>query len=377
MADRFRPEPAFDHGGGARDGILLVNLGTPAAPTAGAVRRYLAEFLSDPRVVEIPRALWLPILYGAILSVRPARSARKYAEIWSPEGSPLAVHTARQAALLGAALGAQAPEVVHAMRYGEPSVGAGLDRLRAAGCDRILVVPLYPQYAASTTASTYDAVGAWLARTRNVPELRLVKHFHDHPAYIASLAAGVRRHWDAHGRGAKLVMSFHGLPRFALERGDPYHCECQATGRLLAEALGLTVDQHVITFQSRFGRAEWLQPYTEPTLIELARQGVDPFRRLVQAGNELDFAPAVRQEGRLGADSDLLQRLEAVGELVLLVMRHHQRRDGVRGHRRHAARPAQRRHRSRAAFSAASTDSEPIRLSVARWSKPGAPTSCA
>ena len=274
MADRFRPEPAFDHAASARDGILLVNLGTPAAPTTAAVRRYLAEFLSDPRVVEIPRALWLPILYGVILSVRPARSARKYAEIWSPEGSPLAVHTARQAQLLGAALGAQAPEVVHAMRYGEPSVGAGLDRLRAAGCDRILVVPLYPQYAASTTASTYDAVGAWVARARNVPELRLVKHFHDHPAYVASLAAGVRRHWDAHGRGAKLVMSFHGLPRFALERGDPYHCECQATGRLLAQALGLAADQYVVTFQSRFGRAEWLQPYTEPTLIELARQGV-------------------------------------------------------------------------------------------------------
>ena len=275
MTDRFRPEPAFDHARPARDGILLVNLGTPAAPTASAVRRYLAEFLSDPRVVEIPRALWLPILYGVILAIRPARSARKYAQIWSEEGSPLAVHTARQAALLRAALGAQAPEVVHAMRYGEPAVGAGLDRLRAAGCDRILVVPLYPQYAASTTASTCDAVGAWRARARNVPELRVVKHFHDHPAYIAALAADVKRHWNAHGRGDRLLMSFHGLPRFALERGDPYHCECQATGRLLAEALGLAADRYLVTFQSRFGRTEWLQPYTEPTLIELARQGVN------------------------------------------------------------------------------------------------------
>ena len=274
MAERFRPEPAFDHAAEARDGILLVNLGTPAAPTAAAVRRYLAEFLSDPRVVEIPRAIWLPILYGVILAVRPARSARKYAEIWTPEGSPLAVHTARQAALLGASLGAQAPLIEHAMRYGKPSVAGALDRLRGAGCDRILVVPLYPQYAASTTASTVDAVSAWLARSRNVPELRFVKHFHDHPAYVAALAAGVRRHWDAHGRGERLVMSFHGLPRFALERGDPYHCECQASGRLLAEALGLTADQYVVTFQSRFGRAEWLQPYTEPTLIELARRGV-------------------------------------------------------------------------------------------------------
>ena len=275
MADRFRPEPAFDHASPARDGILLVNLGTPAAPTTGAVRRYLAEFLSDPRVVEIPRALWLPILYGVILTLRPARSARKYAEIWAADGSPLAVHTARQAALLAHSLGAQAPAVEHAMRYGEPSIGATLERLRAAGCDRILVLPLYPQYAASTSASTLDAVCAWLARSRNVPELRFVKHFHDHPKYIAALAAGVRRHWDAHGRGAKLVMSFHGLPRFALERGDPYHCECQATGRLLAEALGLSADQYAVTFQSRFGRTEWLQPYTEPSLIALARQGLE------------------------------------------------------------------------------------------------------
>jgi len=274
VADRFRPEPAFNHDRPARDGILLANLGTPAAPTASAVRRYLAEFLSDPRVVEIPRAVWLPILYTVILTLRPARSARKYAEIWSPEGSPLAVHTARQAELLSESLGPQAPPVEHAMRYGEPSIAAALDRLRAAGCDRILVLPLYPQYAASTSASTFDAVCAWLARTRNVPELRLVKHFHDHPRYIAALAAGVRRHWEAHGRGAKLVMSFHGLPRFALERGDPYHCECQATGRLLAQALGLGADEYAVTFQSRFGRAEWLQPYTEPTLVALAREGL-------------------------------------------------------------------------------------------------------
>ena len=273
MADRFRPEPAFDHGSAPCDGILLVNLGTPAAPTASAVRRYLSEFLSDPRVVEIPRALWLPILYGVILLVRPARSARKYAEIWTAEGSPLAVHTARQAALLRPALESSAPLVEHAMRYGEPDIGGALDRLRAAGCDRILVVPLYPQYAASTTASTLDAVCGWLAKARNTPEVRFVKHFHDHPAYVAALAALLRRHWERHGRGDRLVMSFHGLPRFALERGDPYHCECHATARLLAEALGLGDKEYVVTFQSRFGRAEWLQPYTEPTLMALAREG--------------------------------------------------------------------------------------------------------
>jgi protoporphyrin/coproporphyrin ferrochelatase len=276
VVDRFRAEPQFDHRNHvARDGVLLVNLGTPAAPTSAAVRRYLAQFLSDPRVIEIPRALWLPILYGAILVVRPARSARKYREIWSDAGSPLAVHTARQAKLLSETLAARGPgwRVEHAMRYGAPSIGSALDRLRAAGCDRILVLPLYPQYAASTTASTMDAVGTWMRSARNVPELRFAKHFHDHPAYIAALAAGVKRYWQAHGRGAKLVMSFHGLPQFTLERGDPYHCECHKSARLLAKALELGDNDWLVAFQSRFGRAAWLQPYTEPTLVRLAREG--------------------------------------------------------------------------------------------------------
>lgn len=273
---RFLPEPEFDHARAARDALLLVNLGTPDAPTTAAVRRYLAEFLSDPRVVEIPRALWLPLLHGIILNVRPGQSARKYAEIWAPEGSPLAVHTARQASLLTERLrsrhGESAPVVDHAMRYGRPSIADALARLREAGCERILVLPLYPQYAASTTASVMDAVGAWLAKTRNIPEVRFVKHFHDHDAYVRALAALVRRHWDRNGRG-KLVMSFHGLPRYTLERGDPYHCECHKTARLLAEALGLAAEDWVLTFQSRFGRTEWLQPYTEPALIELAQAG--------------------------------------------------------------------------------------------------------
>lgn len=274
---RFLAEPAFTHGQAARDALLLVNLGTPEAPTTPAVRRYLAEFLSDPRVVEIPRALWLPLLHGVILNVRPGRSARKYAEIWTPEGSPLAVHTAQQASLLEermrSRIGASAPIVAYAMRYGRPAIADTLAQLREAGCERILVLPLYPQYAASTTASVMDAVGAWLAKTRNVPEIRLLKHFHDHDAYIQALAALVRRHWERNDRGAKLVMSFHGLPRSTLERGDPYHCECHKTARLLAEALGLATGEWVLTFQSRFGRTEWLQPYTEPTLIELARTG--------------------------------------------------------------------------------------------------------
>lgn len=276
---RFRPEPAFDHAAAARDAVLLVNLGTPEAPTPAAVRRYLAEFLSDARVVEIPRLLWWPILHGVVLNVRPRVSARKYAEIWAADGSPLAVHTARQAGLLADRLARGAPpgtlEVAYAMRYGQPSIAAALDRLRAAGCDRVLVLPLYPQYAASTTASTMDAVSAWFARTRNIPELRIVKHFHDHPGYIEAIAAIVRRHWQSHGRGRMLLMSFHGLPRYTLERGDPYHCECHKTARLLAESLGLEREEWKITFQSRFGRTEWLTPYTEPTLIELARAGVE------------------------------------------------------------------------------------------------------
>lgn len=274
---RFRPEPAFDHARPARDAVLLVNLGTPEAPTTAAVRRYLAEFLADPRVVEIPRPLWLAILYGVILNFRPAQSARKYAEIWTPDGSPLAVHTARQTMLLAerlrSRLGANAPLVEYAMRYGKPSVAETLQHLRAAGCERLLVLPLYPQYAASTTASVMDSISAWLAAARNVPEIRFLKHFHDHEAYIRALAALVRRHWQVHGRGSMLVMSFHGLPRYTLERGDPYHCECHKTARLLAEALGLGAKEWTLTFQSRFGRTAWLQPYTEPTLIELARGG--------------------------------------------------------------------------------------------------------
>jgi len=273
---RFAPEPRHKHGTIARTGVLLVNLGTPDEPTPAAVRGYLREFLGDPRVVEIPRAAWWPILNGIILRTRPKASARKYAAIWSPDGSPLRVHTARQAALLRGYLGQQIKSpftVEYAMRYGRPSIDAVLEKLKAEGCDRILVLPLYPQYAASTTGTALDRVAAFVARTRNVPELRTVKHFHDHPAYIAVLGASVREYWREHGRPDKLVMSFHGLPRYTLDRGDPYHCECQKTARLLAEDLELEPARWMLTFQSRFGRAEWLKPYTQPALEELARQG--------------------------------------------------------------------------------------------------------
>jgi protoporphyrin/coproporphyrin ferrochelatase len=214
------------------------------------VRAYLAEFLSDPRVVKLPRWLWLPILHGIVLRTRPERSAEKYKQIWMPEGSPLAVHTVRQAALLQEKLGVP---VRYAMRYGSPSIRTSLE-----GLAEPLVVPLYPQYAESTTASVADVLP---------PGIGMIEHFHDHPSYIAALAANVQQHWQAHGRSTPLVMSFHGLPKKGSER---YETECRTTARLLAENLGT---EHIVTFQSRFGYADWLQPYTEPTLVELARAG--------------------------------------------------------------------------------------------------------
>lgn len=273
---RYWPEPAWTHGTPARTGVLLVNLGSPAAPTAAAVRPYLRQFLSDPRVVEIPAPVWWPILNGIILNTRPRKSAAKYATIWMDEGSPLTVHTARQAKLLAGYLGHRGIgglQVEWAMRYGSPSVPDMLNRMKADGCNRILVVPMYPQYAASTTASVLDEVANCFAHWRNPPEIRYVRSFHDNPGYIAALAQSVRDHWMRNGEGDKLVMSFHGIPRRSLELGDPYHCECHVTARLLAKELGLTDDRWQLTFQSRFGKAEWLKPYTQPTLEAMARQG--------------------------------------------------------------------------------------------------------
>ena len=256
---RYAPEPAPNHGAPRRTAVLLVNLGTPEAPTAAALRRYLKQFLWDPRVVEIPRPVWWLILNGIILNTRPAKSAAKYAKIWLADGSPLKVHTERQAKLLKGWLGESgSPDlaVAWAMRYGQPSIASVLDRFKQEGVERVLVVPAYPQYAASSTASVMDDVADWIKRSRNPLEFRFIKHFHDHPGYIAALAASVREHWVARGRPDKLVMSFHGLPRRSLDLGDPYYCECQKTGRLLAEALGLTEEDYLITFQSRFGKAE-------------------------------------------------------------------------------------------------------------------------
>lgn len=261
--------------------ILLVNLGTPDAPTAPALRRYLGQFLWDPRVVEIPRAVWWFVLNGIILNTRPKKSAEKYATVWTPEGSPLKVHTERQAKLLKGLLGQKGRgDVVvdYAMRYGNPAVAEKLDALTAAGARRILVVPLYPQFAASTSASTFDAVAAWTKTRRDLPELAFVRDYHDHPGYLDALAASVREHWQAHGRPGendKLVLSFHGLPQRCVDRGDPYRAECLRTGQGLRERLGLSEAQCLVTFQSRFGPAQWLQPYTQPTLEALGKAGTE------------------------------------------------------------------------------------------------------
>jgi ferrochelatase len=265
----------YKHGQVPRTAILLVNLGTPESPTPGALRRYLAQFLSDPRVIEIPRLVWWPILHGIILRTRPAKSAAKYASIWTKHGSPLRVWTQKQTALLQGFLGEQGHQVIveHAMRYGEPAVGKQLDALKAKGVQRVLVVPLYPQYCAATTASVMDEVFAWAKRTRAIPELRHINHFHDDAGYLSALVESVQQHWKQSGKGGKLVMSFHGMPHRTLLLGDPYHCECLKTARLLAERLGLEEKDYVVTFQSRFGKAKWLEPYTEPTLRALATQG--------------------------------------------------------------------------------------------------------
>ena len=252
----------------AQIGVLLVNLGTPDAPTPSAVRRYLAECLSDRRVIEIPPVLWQPILRGVILTTRPRKSAAAYAKVWTTEGSPLAVITRQQTDALHDRLGPDV-KVAHAMRYGQPAIGPTLDAMIAAGCQRILIAPLYPQYCAATTATVTDAVGAHMAKQRWQPSLRTLPSYHDDPAYIDALKQSV----EAGLAGLDftpdtLLASFHGMPERTLRLGDPYHCQCRKTARLLSEAMGRPIE---VSFQSRFGRAKWLEPATDATLARLAR----------------------------------------------------------------------------------------------------------
>ena len=262
---------------GDKTGVLLTNLGTPDAPTTAAVRRYLAEFLSDPRVVETPRLIWKLILHGIILRTRPKRSAAAYAEVWEADGSPLLSICKQQAAGLQTSLDELADShyrVVLAMRYGNPSIAGGLEQLRQSGCSRILVLPLYPQYSATTSASTFDAVTNELQGWRWLPELRFITHYPTYPAYIQTLADSIRNFWDQQGKPEKLLLSFHGIPQDYADGGDPYPEECRATAEAVAEALGLDDTEWLLTFQSRMGKKPWIKPYTDITLQELGRQGL-------------------------------------------------------------------------------------------------------
>ncbi|XDZ51023.1 ferrochelatase [Neisseriaceae bacterium CLB008] len=274
----FLAEPNHNHAQfQPKVGVLLLNLGTPDAPETKPLRRYLNQFLSDKRVVELPSWLWQPILKGIILTFRPKQSAQKYRRIWFEAGSPLAYYTQQQAALLGQALQAKSDLIVvdYAMRYGNPSVQSVLTKMKQQGVTRLFVLPLYPQYAGSSSATALDEVFRTLMQQRNMMDVRTVSRFHDHPAYINSLANHIRRHWQQHGRGDKLLMSFHGVPEKTLHQGDPYFCECHKTARLLAQALELKETDYVVCFQSRFGKAKWVGPSTQDLFSSLPKkQGV-------------------------------------------------------------------------------------------------------
>lgn len=257
----------------ARIGVLLVNLGTPDAPDTSATRRYLAEFLSDPRVVEIPRLLWLLILHGVILRVRPKKSAALYQSIWTSEGSPLLVISKQQQAAIQQQLG-DGYSVKLGMRYGNPSIASAMQELQKEGVRKIIVLPLYPQYAGPTTGSSFDAVAKELNHWRWVPELHFINNYCDHPLYIDALANSVREHIEKNGVPQKIIFSYHGMPKRFLTAGDPYFCFCQKTTRLVQEKLQLDKNICITSFQSRFGKAEWLKPYTNETLENLPKEGI-------------------------------------------------------------------------------------------------------
>jgi ferrochelatase len=296
--------------------VLLLNLGTPAAPTARAVRRYLAQFLSDPRVIDYPSWLWQPLLRGVILRVRPRVSARAYAKIWTAQGSPLLVNSQNLASKLAQDLGPNYP-VALAMRYGEPAVDDAIDRLVSSGVRRLLLLPLYPQYSATSTASALDAVFAALRRQRRMPEVRSVGDYHAAPAYIAALAESVEKYWLTHGRGERLLLSFHGIPQRYVDAGDPYREQCLVTAQLLRERLGMTEQTLHVVFQSRVGREKWLQPYTEDTLAKLGASGVRHLQVLCP-GFAVDCLETLEEIAMRGRERFLAsggQRLDYIGAL--------------------------------------------------------------
>ena len=282
---RFKGMSNFKHGRKAGMGVLVVNLGTPDEPTTSAVRCYLAEFLADRRVVEIPKLIWMLILHGIILRIRPAKSAAAYKKVWSEQGSPLMAGTADLTSKIEASLNDRLSgqcNVQVAMRYGNPSINDGLEKLLAAGAERIMVVPIYPQYSGATSGSVADGVFSTLSKWRWVPELRMLGPYHDDPDYILAVAQSIYAHWQVNGhltnkkldKGHKLFISFHGMPKATLLAGDPYFCHCHKTARLIAAELNLHEDQWEMAFQSRFGKAEWLQPYAAKRFVELPNEGV-------------------------------------------------------------------------------------------------------
>lgn len=297
---KYKSNKGFSHSQADKIGVLITNLGTPESPTAGALRPYLKEFLSDPRVVEVPRLLWWFILNGIILSIRPKRSAKAYSTVWTDEGSPLLTITKAQSlALAEKCKDAYGDDVIvdFAMRYGNPSVSSVLDNMLEKGVRKLVVLPLYPQYSASTTGSTFDAVAKDFTQRRWLPELRFVNSYNDRDDYIEALADKVRAHWLEHGKAQLLILSYHGIPKRYLMNGDPYHCECHKTSRLVAQKLGLSHDEYMTTFQSRFGREEWLKPYTDETLKGLPEKGIKSIQVMCP-----------------GFSSDCLETIEEIGE---------------------------------------------------------------
>lgn len=309
---KYQSSPNFTHNQGDKVGVLVTNLGTPDAPKKTELKRYLQEFLSDPRVVEVPRLLWWMILNLVILNIRPKRSAKAYATVWTERGSPLMFHTQDQTKALRDNLQQQYGDnivVDFAMRYGSPSVDSVVDNMLQQGVRKLVVLPLYPQYCASTTGSTFDAIANSFRKRRWIPELRFITHYHDHKGYIKAVADKIQTHWDQHGRADKLIFSYHGIPKRYLLNGDPYHCECYKTSRLIAAELGLTDNEHFTSFQSRFGREEWLKPYTDHSLKAFPEQGVKSVQ-IVCPGFSADCLETIEEIGEENRDCFL----EAGGE---------------------------------------------------------------
>jgi ferrochelatase len=309
---KYKGSPAFTHNQSDKIGVLITNLGTPDAPKKTALKRYLKEFLSDPRVVEVPRLIWWLILNLVILNIRPKRSAKAYATVWTERGSPLMFHTQDQANALRTKLQAHYGDKLvldFAMRYGTPSVDSVIDGMLQQGVRKLLVLPLYPQYCASTTGSTFDAIAHSFSKRRWIPELRFITHYHDNTNFIKAVASKIQDHWQQHGRADKLIFSYHGIPKRYLLNGDPYHCECHKTSRLIAGELGLKEGEHFTSFQSRFGREEWLKPYTDHSLKAFPQQGVKSVQ-VVCPGFAADCLETIEEIGEENRD----YFLEAGGE---------------------------------------------------------------